>query len=156
MEKKFLTINGIRQTVIHHPDSMLADVLRNQIHVLGVKKGCGQGHCGACSVILNGKLTLSCIVRMERVPDESTILTVEGIGTPGKLHPIQAAFVTRCRSMRFLHTGFVVHPTRCCLKTQSQAAGNSRLVYKHHNVCRCNGYETVCRRFNGSRCCSPR
>ena len=91
MEKKTLIVNGIRQVVIHNPDAMLADVLRNQLHVLGVKKGCGQGHCGACSIILNGKLVLSCIHKMSRIPDESTILTVEGIGTPGHLNPIQTA-----------------------------------------------------------------
>ncbi len=143
MEKKFLTINGIRQTVIHHPDSMLADVLRNQIHVLGVKKGCGQGHCGACSVILNGKLTLSCIVRMERVPDESTILTVEGIDTPGKLHPIQAAFklhgVAQCG---FCTPGFVVSSYALLLENPKPSRQEIRDWFtKHHNVCRCNGYK---------------
>ena len=142
MEKKILTINGIRQVVIHHPDAMLADVLRNQVHILGVKKGCGQGHCGACSVILNGKLTLSCIVKMDRVPDEATILTVEGIGAPGRLHPIQTSFkyhgVAQCG---FCTPGFVISSFALLLENPKPSRQEIRDWFtKHHNVCRCNGY----------------
>lgn len=143
MEKKTLIVNGIRQVVIHNPDAMLADVLRNQLHVLGVKKGCGQGHCGACSVILNGKLVLSCIHKMSRIPDESTILTVEGIGTPGHLHPIQTAMKFHSAAQcGFCTPGFVISSYALLQENPNPTRQQIRDWFtEHHNVCRCNGYK---------------
>jgi aldehyde oxidoreductase len=93
MEQKTLFINGVRKVVIADPKSTLMEVLREQLLMTDVKNGCDEGHCGACSIILNGKLTLSCLVKMEKVAAESTITTVEGIGTPDKMHALQQAFV---------------------------------------------------------------
>ena len=93
MEKRVLEINGVAKTVFVEPETSLLQVLREQLLMTAVKNGCDKGHCGACSIILNGKLIQSCLVKMSRVPDESKIVTVEGIGTPQKLHAIQQSFI---------------------------------------------------------------
>ena len=91
MQKKFLNINGLQRTVIADPEATLGDVLRKQMMLTGTKVSCNDGHCGACSVIMDGKLTLACATKSSKVPDGAVIETVEGIGEPGHLHPIQAA-----------------------------------------------------------------
>ena len=89
MLKQILNVNGVPTTIIVDPEATLADVLRSQLGLTGTKVGCGQGQCGACSVILNGKLVRSCVTSMKRVPAEASVTTVEGIGSPAAPHPIQ-------------------------------------------------------------------
>ena len=142
MEKKDLFINGIKRVVITDPNTSLITVLRDYLLQTDVKNGCEKGHCGACSVILNGKLTLSCLVKMEKVPEESTILTVEGIGKPGNLHPIQQAFVFHgVAQCGFCTPGFVVS-SKALLDTNPDPTRQEIRDWftRHHNVCRCNGY----------------
>ena len=93
METKTLVVNGIPRQVLVDSDTLLVDVLRNQLQITSVKVGCGQGQCGACSVILDGKVTRACIVKMRRVPDQAQITTLEGVGTPAKLHPLQESWM---------------------------------------------------------------
>ena len=71
MIKRTIHINGVHRTVIAEPDTMLSEVLRDQLKLTGTKVGCGQGQCGCCSVILNGKVVRSCITKMKRVEDGS-------------------------------------------------------------------------------------
>lgn len=68
MDKKHLLINGVPKTLVVDPAASLADVLRRQLYLTGTKVSCNTGHCGACSVILNGKLVLACVTKMSRVP----------------------------------------------------------------------------------------
>ena len=104
MDKKQLIVNGVATTVIVDPKAKLSDVLRRQVGLTGTKIACGQGQCGCCSVILNGKVVRSCTTTMKRVPAESQITTIEGIGTPDKLHPLQLAWIpARRRPVRLLH-----------------------------------------------------
>src|SRR5512133_899159 len=142
MEKKTLLINGVRRVVIADPKSTLLEVLREQLLMTDVKNGCDEGHCGACSVILNGKLTLSCLVKMEKVADESTIVSVEGIGTPDKMHALQAAFVFHGAAQCGICTpGFVVSSKALLDENPNPTRQQIRDWFtKHHNVCRCNGY----------------
>ncbi len=92
MIKKTLHINGMAKTVIAEPETMLADILREQLKLTGTKVGCGQGQCGCCSVILDGKVVRSCITKMKRVEDGALVTTIEGIGTPDNLHALQMAW----------------------------------------------------------------
>ena len=71
--KKILYINGVKRTLYVDPESSLSTVLRNQLLLTGCKIGCGQGHCGTCTVVLNNKAVRSCIVKMKKVEDESVI-----------------------------------------------------------------------------------
>lgn len=143
MEKKIIWINGVRHTVIAEKTATLASVLREQLHHTDVKNGCDEGHCGACSVILNDKLTLSCMVKMGKVPDESKILTANGIGQPGNLHPIQQAFIFYGVAQCGICTpGFVVSSYALLLENPKPTRQQIRDWFtKHHNVCRCNGYK---------------
>ena len=142
MEKKTLIVNGVSQTIIADRDALLVDVLREQLNLLGVKKGCGQAHCGACSIILNGKLILSCVQKMARVPNDSTVLTIEGIGTPGNLHPIQVAMKFHgAPQCGFCTPGFVMSSYALLLENLNPTRQEVRNWFTaHKNVCRCNGY----------------
>ena len=82
MIRRILNVNGFEKMVTVDPGASLAGVLRENLFLTGTKVGCGKGECGACSVIMNGKLIRSCIVKMEKVPDNAVITTIEGIGTP--------------------------------------------------------------------------
>src|SRR5258708_32854995 len=84
-------VNGSERTVDAYPMSRLLDVLREQIGLSGTKEGCGEGECGACSVLVNGELVNSCLVPVLQVAG-CQILTVEGLADNGRLHPVQEAF----------------------------------------------------------------
>ncbi len=71
MIKKTLVINGVTRNLVLCQDETLATVLREHLLLTGCKIGCGEGHCGACNVIMNGKVTKACIVKMSKVPDNS-------------------------------------------------------------------------------------
>jgi aldehyde oxidoreductase len=140
-----LNINGIPRTVFADPEDSLAKVLRAQLGLTGTKVGCDGGQCGACSVLLDGKVVRSCITKMERVEENSKVVTIEGIGTPDDLHPLQVAFMNyggvQCG---FCSPGFIVsakglldqnpRPTREQVRDWFQ---------KHRNVCRCTGYKPL-------------
>ena len=145
MLKKKVTVNGIPRSLIVDPKALLADVLREQLGLMGVKVGCGTGHCGACNVIVDGKLVLSCSIKMSKVVDEATITTIEGIGQPGNLHPIQLAFVaTGAAQCGFCMPGFVVSAKVLLDQNPSPTREEVRTWFtRHHNACRCNGYKPI-------------
>ena len=91
MFTRTLIVNGIQRQVLVNADDTLANVLREQLKLTSVKIGCEKGHCGACAVVLDGKLTRTCVLKMKRVEEGAQITTLEGIGTPGNLHPLQEA-----------------------------------------------------------------
>jgi aldehyde oxidoreductase len=143
MQKKDLVVNGVKQTLIVDPEASLAGVLREQLGLTGTKVGCGQGQCGACSVILDGKVVRSCITRMKRVPDGAEITTVEGIGTPDAPHVIQQAFVAYgAAQCGFCTPGFAVSAKALLDQNANPTRQEVRDWFqKHRNVCRCNGYK---------------
>jgi len=143
MLKKSLVVNGMNKTLIVEPEATLADVLRKQMFLTGTKVSCNEGHCGACSVILDGKLVRSCIVKMKKVPDGATITTVEGVGTPQSLHPIQKALVLHgAAQCGFCMPGFVVSSKALLDKNPKPTREDVRSWFqKNLNVCRCNGYK---------------
>ena len=145
MLKKSLIINGVSKTIIIDPEASLADVLRKQLLLTGTKVSCNDGHCGACSVIVNGKLTLACVTKMSRVPDGAMITTVEGIGTPEKMHPIQVAFaVYGAAQCGFCTPGMVVSAKALLDSNPNPTREEVRTwLTRHHNACRCTGYKPI-------------
>ncbi len=145
MEQKKLYINGILTAVIAAPEENLANVLREQLHLTGTKVGCGQGQCGACSVILDGKLVRSCITSMRRVPDGACVTTVEGVGTQNDLHPVQLALIHHgAPQCGFCMPGFVVSAKALLDKNESPTRHEVREWFdSHRNACRCNGYKVI-------------
>jgi aldehyde oxidoreductase len=145
MQKKTFIINGVSQTVEVAPEASLGDVLRQQLLLTGTKISCNAGHCGACSVIVDGKLVLSCVTRAKRVPDGARITTVEGIGTPDKLHPIQMAMIVNgAAQCGFCTPGMVVSAKVLLDQNPNPTREEVRAwLNKHHNVCRCTGYKPI-------------
>jgi xanthine dehydrogenase YagT iron-sulfur-binding subunit len=92
MSKVSFTVNGKRQTLELDTRTTLLDALREHLHLTGTKKGCDQGQCGACTVLVDGQRINSCL-SLAVMHDGDSITTIEGLGTPEHLHPMQAAFV---------------------------------------------------------------
>jgi xanthine dehydrogenase YagT iron-sulfur-binding subunit len=90
--KVALTINGQRHQLEVDTRASLLDVLRENLHLTGTKKGCDHGQCGACTIMLDGSRINSCLT-LAVMHEGATITTIEGLGTPDKLHPMQAAFI---------------------------------------------------------------
>jgi aldehyde oxidoreductase len=145
MQKKSLVINGQVKSIVVDPEASLGDVLRRQLLLTGTKVSCNDGHCGACSVILDGKLMLACLVKMSKVADGAKIETVEGIGTPEKLHPIQAAFAAYgAAQCGFCTPGMVVSTKALLDKNPNPTREEVRAwLTQHHNACRCTGYKQI-------------
>ena len=87
-----LKVNGASRSVPAEPDTPLLYVLRNDFNLNGAKFGCGQAQCGACTVLINGKAARSCDVEIGEIGN-AEVVTLEGIGTPDKPHPLQKAFI---------------------------------------------------------------
>src|SRR5438093_653297 len=93
MEKTFtFIVNGKARTITTDPDRPLLEVLREELRLTGTKYGCGEGQCRACTVLINGKSTASCITSVADA-DKKTILTIEGLVKGDTLHPVQEAFL---------------------------------------------------------------
>src|ERR1700757_1044016 len=86
------TLNGNSQNITTDPDRPLLEVLREDLQLTGTKFGCGEGACRACTVLINGQPTPSCITPLSAVAGQ-TVLTIEGLARDGKLHPVQEAFL---------------------------------------------------------------
>lgn len=141
----FLNINGANRMIVCNPEKdSLADVLR-RIGLTGTKVGCGTGVCGSCSVILNGKLVRSCVRKINKVEEYSKVITIEGIGTPEKLHPLQVAWMN-CGAVQcgYCSPGFIVSAYALLLENNNPTREEVRDWFqKHRNVCRCTGYKQI-------------
>jgi carbon-monoxide dehydrogenase small subunit len=137
-----MTVNQRELTVEVEADELLVDVLRDRLGLTGTKIGCNEGECGACTIIMNGKPVLSCLVPALRAQG-ADILTIEGLSDGEKLHPLQQAFVEHgAVQCGYCIPGFVLsakalldrnpHPTRDEIK--EAIAGN---------LCRCTGYVKI-------------
>lgn len=145
LNRLFLNINGVNRMVVCDPEKdSLAEVVR-RMGLTGTKVGCGTGQCGSCSLILNGEVVRSCMKKMKTVPEFSTIITIEGIGTPTALHPLQQAWITyggvQCG---FCSPGFIVSAKALLDKNPSPTREEVRGWFqKHRNLCRCTGYKPL-------------
>jgi aldehyde oxidoreductase len=145
MIKKECVVNGIPRKLYVNAKDSLAKVLRNQLCLLGLKLGCESGQCGACSVIMDGKVIRSCITKMSRVPDGANIVTVEGIGSAEHLHPVQLAWMVHGGAQcGFCTSGFIVSAKALLDENDNPSRQDVRDWFqKHHNVCRCTGYKQL-------------
>ena len=145
MIQRNLLINGVTRTVFAEESDFLAGVIRNGLHLTGTKVGCGQGQCGACTVIMDGKLVRSCVTKMSRVPDGAVITTIEGIGTPQDLHAIQMAWMVHGGAQcGFCTPGFIVSAKALLDENSDPSREEVREWFqKHRNACRCTGYKPL-------------
>lgn len=145
VQKVVLNINGIPRTLIVDPETTLASVLREQLLLTGCKVGCNQGQCGSCSIIMDGKVVRSCIVKMKRVAPEAKITTIEGLATPENLHPLQVAWMAYgCAQCGFCSPGFILSAKVLLDNNPAPTRDDVRNWFqKHRNACRCTGYKPL-------------
>ena len=145
LRKMWLNVNGADRMLICDPErDTLSDVLR-RMGLTGTKVGCDTGVCGSCTIILNGKVIRPCIRKMRTIDEYSRITTIEGIGTPTNLHPIQAAIMNsggiQCG---FCTPGFVVSAYALLQQNVNPTREDVRDWFqKNCNVCRCTGYRQI-------------
>ena len=145
LSRKALILNGVQRHVLFEPESdSLALVLR-RLGLTGTKIGCGTGVCGACSVLIDGEVRRACVIRMKNVDDFAEITTIEGIGTPQHLHPLQQAFITYgAVQCGFCSPGFIISAYGLLGKNLSPTREEVRAWFEEHrNLCRCTGYKPL-------------
>ena len=137
-----LTVNGKKNTVTTDPQRSLLDVLREDLHVTGPKYGCGEGRCGACAVIMDGKRTLACITPAVRA-DNKSITTIEGLSNGNKLHPVQEAFLAEEAMQCGYCTSGMVMTAAALLEKNPNPTDAEIVSAMNGNICRCNGYTKI-------------
>ncbi len=124
------------------PYDTLLDVLRGNLELTGTKLGCGEGECGACSVILNGKVVNSCLILALECQGDR-VLTIEGLRTNGKLHPIQQAFVDHGAIQCGFCTPGMIMAAYALLEANPSPSEHDIKRGLEGNLCRCTGYRKI-------------
>ena len=135
-------VNGEPRTVESYPMARLLDVLREDLRLTGVKEGCGEGECGACSVLMNGELVNSCLVPVLQAGG-AQITTIEGLASSDALHPLQAAFLQHGGAQCGICTPGMVLAAAYLLKTNPQPTLAEIRTGLAGNLCRCTGYMRI-------------
>lgn len=155
--KVAMKVNGTSQVLTLDPRTTLLDALREHLHLTGTKKGCDHGQCGACTVIVNGERINACLsLAVQHEGDDVT--TIEGLGSPGRLHPMQAAFVKHdgyqcgyctpgqiCSAVSVLEEikrGIPSH-AQADLMAAPQPTGAEMRERMSGNICRCGAYSNI-------------
>ena len=145
-----LNINNESRTVDVFPMARLLDVLREQLHLTGTKEGCGEGECGACTVVLDGRIVNSCLVPIAQV-NGSDITTIEGVARQDQLHAVQQAFIDHGGAQCGICTPGMILAAVDLLKRNPEPNENDIRNGLAGNLCRCTGYmkifESVVRAF---------
>lgn len=138
------TINGEPAEFLCEPRQSLLECLRDILGLTGSKEGCNDGNCGACTVLLDGRIVNSCLVLGVEV-DGSTIITVEGIAAGQSLHPVQRAFLDQAAlQCGFCTPGFIVASKALLDETPNPTEAQVR-QWLANNLCRCTGYDKIVR-----------
>ena len=135
-------VNGEAVRLEVPPLATLLDVLRENLELTGAKYGCGEGECGACSVILDGKVVNSCLVLAAECAG-AEILTVEGLRSDGRLHPVQKAFVDHGAIQCGFCTPGMIMATHALLQANPSPTENHIRRALEGNLCRCTGYRKI-------------
>ena len=137
-----LQVNGRDRSTTSDEDRPLLDVLREDFQLTGAKYGCGQGECGACTVLVDGKPTRSCITPISEVAEKS-IQTIEGLATGGELHAVQRAFLEhQAFQCGFCVPGHIL--TAVALARDNPGASREKIVAAmSEHICRCCNYPSI-------------
>ncbi|HEY1265753.1 MAG TPA: 2Fe-2S iron-sulfur cluster-binding protein [Candidatus Binatia bacterium] len=153
-----VTVNGRARCLELDPRTSLLDALREHLHLTGAKKGCDHGQCGACTVLVNGRRVNSCLT-LAVMHEGDEIVTIEGLGGPEALHPLQAAFVERdafqcgyctpgqiCSAVGMLaeaRAGWPSHATADVAGDGTVLTGAEIRERMSGNICRCAAYPNI-------------
>jgi len=132
------TLNGAQTDVDAHPMARLLDVLREDCKLTGTKEGCGEGECGACTVLIDGAPVCSCLVPFAQI-DGADVLTIEGLGED---HPLQHAFMNEVGAQCGICTPGMI---MAALTIERDASLDDVKIALAGNLCRCTGYEAIYR-----------
>ncbi|HEY0101678.1 MAG TPA: (2Fe-2S)-binding protein [Pyrinomonadaceae bacterium] len=136
------TVNGVRQTLRVLPMARLLDVLREDLRLTGTKEGCGEGECGACSVLVDGELVNSCLVPVLQV-EGARIQTIEGIADGAQLHAVQEAFIECGGAQCGICTPGMIMAAVSLLAGNPQPTDADIRSGLAGNLCRCTGYMKI-------------
>jgi aerobic-type carbon monoxide dehydrogenase small subunit (CoxS/CutS family) len=139
-----LTVNGRAFTVDADPQTSLLSVLREQLDLTGTKYGCGEGQCGACTVLIDGKAQRSCITKMATV-GQKQITTIEGLAKGDQLHPVQQAFLDEDALQCGYCTPGMIMSAVSLLKQNPHPSQSQIVEFMDGNVCRCGTYSRIIR-----------
>ena len=138
------TINGEPAEFLSEPQMSLLDILRDEMHLTGSKEGCGSGDCGACSVIMDGRVVCSCLV-LGVEAEGKDITTIEGIANGEDLHPVQRKFLEHAALQCGFCTPGLIVATKALLDRHPDPTETEARYWLAGNLCRCTGYDKVIR-----------
>ena len=137
-------VNGEPQDFLCEPQETLLDVLRDELHLTGTKEGCSSGDCGACSIMVDGRLVCACLMFGVEAQGK-TIDTIEGMAEGDKLHPLQTKFLEEAAlQCGFCTPGFLV-AAKALLERNSDPTEMEVRYWLAGNLCRCTGYDKIVR-----------
>ena len=139
-----IEVNGVPFSLRVKTSALLLDVLREGLGLKGTKRGCDQGQCGACTVLLDGHPVLSCILLAVQA-DGKKITTIEGMAGEGKLHPLQDAFIAEGATQCGFCTPGMILSAKALLDQNSNPADDEIRLAISGNLCRCTGYAKIIR-----------
>ena len=138
------TINGEATEFLCEVYEPLLTVLRDRLALTGTKEGCGTGDCGACSIMLDGRLVCSCLVLGVEAEGKS-IDTIEGVADPAELHPVQQKLLEHAALQCGICTPGIVVAAKALLERNSQPSEQEVRYWLAGNLCRCTGYDKIIR-----------
>lgn len=147
------TVNGRERSVETDRERPLLEVLREDLHLTGTKYGCGEGQCGACSVLLDGRRVFSCRTPAERAEGKA-VVTIEGLSDGDKLHPVQEAFLAAGAFQCGYCTPGMIVAAVALLKQNAKPSDEEIVAGMNRNICRCCSYPQIVgavRRASGRR-----
>jgi carbon-monoxide dehydrogenase small subunit len=137
-----LKVNGRAQEFLTRPGTTLLDALRDSMSLTASKKGCAQGTCGTCTVLLDGKPVFACLVPVETVAGRS-IETLEGLAAGDRLHPLQESFIEQFATQCGFCTSGMIMAANGLLARNANPSRADVVRAISGNVCRCTGYESI-------------
>jgi len=137
-----LIVNGTKRPVTTDPRRSLLEVLREELHVTGPKYGCGEGQCGACTVLMDGKRVLSCVTPVVAA-DGKAITTIEGLAKGDRLHPVQEAFLEAGAMQCGYCTSGMILTAVALLERNSKPSDEEIVSAMNGNICRCMAYTRI-------------
>ena len=137
-----LRVNGTEHKLAIDPRTTLLDCLREVLHLTGTKKGCDHGQCGACTVHIGGRRMNSCLA-LAAAHDGDDIVTIEGLGAPGRLHPMQAAFLEHDAYQCGYCTSGQIMSAVALLREPVGPSDDDVREFMSGNICRCGAYPNI-------------
>lgn len=137
-----LNVNGTSRSISADSQESLLFVLRDQLGLTGSKYGCGEGQCGACTVLIDGTARRSCITRMGTVGDKK-ITTIEGLAIGERLHPLQQAFLDEAAMQCAYCTSGMIMSAASLLNENASPSESEILHFMEGNVCRCGTHPRI-------------